>query len=121
MVKNNSGAGFHDRNSKNSNGIKPLRIGHSLVRTHPESGRKALYVNPGFTIGIEGLAETEGAALLEELFGHNDDARFQYRHVWRQHDLVFWDNRCVMHQATGYDPSHTRHMLRTTVKGDRPF
>ncbi len=96
-------------------------VSHPVVRTHPESGRKALYVNPGFTIGIEGLAETEGAALLEELFGHNDDARFQYRHVWRQHDLVFWDNRCVMHQATGYDPSHTRHMLRTTVKGDRPF
>jgi len=96
-------------------------VSHPVVRTHPESGRKALYVNPGFTIGIEGLAETEGAALLEELFGHNDDARFQYRHVWRQHDLVFWDNRCIMHQATGYDPSHTRHMLRTTVKGDRPF
>ncbi len=95
-------------------------VSHPVVRTHPESGRKALYVNPGFTIGIEGLTETEGAALLEELFGRNDDARFQYRHVWRQHDLVFWDNRCVMHQATGYDRAHTRHMLRTTVKGDRP-
>ena len=99
---------------------KIREVSHPVVRTHPESGRKALYVNPGFTVGIEGLAETDGAALLAELFDHIDDARFQYRHVWRQRDLVFWDNRCVMHHATDYDPVHTRHMLRTTVKGDRP-
>ncbi len=99
---------------------KLREVSHPVVRTHPESGRKALYVNPGFTIGIEGLTEIDGAALLAELFEHNDDARIQFRHVWRQRDLVFWDNRCVMHQATDYDPVHTRHMLRTTVKGDRP-
>ena len=95
-------------------------VSHPVVRTHPETGRKALYVNPGFTVGIEGLAESDGAALLADLFDHIADARFQYRHIWRQRDLVFWDNRCVMHQATDYDPVHTRHMLRTTVKGDRP-
>ena len=95
-------------------------VTHPVVRSHPETGRKALYVNPGFTIAIEGMADAEGAALLAELFDHMDDPAFHYRHVWRQRDLVFWDNRCVMHRATDYDPVHTRHMLRTTVKGDRP-
>ena len=96
-------------------------VTHPVVRSHPETGRKALYVNPGFTVGIEGMAEADGAALLAALFDHMDDPAFHYRHVWRQRDLVFWDNRCVMHRATDYDPVHTRHMLRTTVKGDRPF
>ena len=93
-------------------------VSHPVVRTHPETGRKALYVNPGFTVAIEECAGAD--ALLGELLDHIDDARFQYRHVWRQRDLVFWDNRCVIHQATDYDPVQTRHMLRTTVKGDRP-
>ena len=96
-------------------------VAHPVVRTHPETGRKALYVNPGFTIGIDGMAESESTALLTQLFGHMDDPAFHYRHVWRPRDLVFWDNRCVMHRATDYDPDHTRHMLRTTVAGDRPF
>ena len=96
-------------------------VAHPVVRTHPETGRKALYVNPGFTIGIDGMAESESTALLTQLFGHTDDPAFHYRHVWRPRDLVFWDNRCVMHRATDYDPDHTRHMLRTTVAGDRPF
>jgi len=93
---------------------------HPMVRTHPETGRKALYVNPGFTYKVEGMAEAEGQVLLEELFAHSTQPRFQYRHVWKSHDLVFWDNRCAMHHATTYDPRHIRHMQRTTVKGDRP-
>jgi taurine dioxygenase len=95
-------------------------VSHPIVRRHPESGRKALYVNRGFTVEIEGLPGPEGEALLAELLDHVEAPRFQYRHPWRRGDLVFWDNRCVMHQATAYDPSHTRLMWRTTVKGDRP-
>jgi taurine dioxygenase len=96
-------------------------VSHPVVRTHPESGRKALFVNPGFTVRIEGLPEDEGAALLDELIEHATRPDFQYRHVWRPHDLVFWDNRCAMHHATLYDRQYARHMHRTTVKGDRPF
>lgn len=94
---------------------------HPVVRTHPETGRKALYVNPGFTVRIEGLPENEAAALLDELIEHATKPEFQYRHVWQPHDLVLWDNRCAMHHATPYDPQFARHMHRTTVKGDRPF
>jgi len=94
---------------------------HPVVRTHPETGRKALYVNPGFTVRIEGLPEREAADLLDELIAHTAKPAFQYRHVWQPHDLVFWDNRCAMHHATTYDRQYARHMHRTTVKGDRPF
>ena len=90
------------------------------MRTHPETGRKALYVNPGFTYKVEGIDDAAGMALLEELFAHSTQERFLYRHVWKPHDLVFWDNRCAMHHATTYDPRYIRHMQRTTVKGDRP-
>ena len=95
-------------------------LSHPVVRRHPESGRKALYVNRGFTVGIDGLPAPEGEALLAELLDHVEAPRFQYRHVWRRGDLVFWDNRSVMHQASAYDPGHTRLMWRTTVKGERP-
>lgn len=94
---------------------------HPVVRTHPETGRQALYVNPGFTVRLVGLPEDEGAALLDELLVQASKPEFQFRHVWQPHDLVFWDNRCTMHHATPYDTQYSRHMHRTTVKGDRPF
>ncbi len=93
---------------------------HPIVRTHPETGRKALYVSPGLTIGIAGMDEEESGALLDELHEHSTRPEFVYRHRWRRHDVLFWDNRCTMHVVTGYDPKYTRHMHRTTVKGDRP-
>lgn len=96
-------------------------VTHPVVRTHPETGRKALYVNPGFTVRLVGLPGDEGAALLDELLVHASRPEFQFRHVWQPHDLVFWDNRCTMHHATTYDTQYTRHMHRTTVKGDRPY
>lgn len=96
-------------------------VTHPVVRTHPETGRKALYVNPGFTVRLEGLPEDEAATLLDELLDQVSKPAFQFRHIWQPHDLVFWDNRCTMHHATPYDPQFTRHMHRTTVKGDRPF
>lgn len=96
-------------------------VSHPLVRTHPETGRKALYVSPGLTVGIDGMDEAAGAALLKRLNKHATQPAFVYRHRWRAHDVLFWDNRRTIHLATGYDPTHTRHMHRTTIKGDRPL
>ena len=90
---------------------------HPLVRTHPNTGRKALYVSPSLVAGIDGMDNAEGQALLQELNEHATQPRFVYRHVWRLHDIVFWDNRCTLHQATAFDPQYTRHMHRTTIRG----
>jgi taurine dioxygenase len=94
---------------------------HPVVRTHPETKRKALYVSPGFTVGIEGLAKNESDALLSELFAYATSESVIYRHIWKPHDAVLWDNRCLMHHATTYPPQYTRHMHRTTIGGTRPF
>lgn len=93
---------------------------HPAVRTHPETGRKALFVNEGFAIGIAGMAQIEGRALLDKLFSHSVQPANIYRHGWQAGDLVMWDNRCTMHRATEYDLRHVRAMHRTTVQGDRP-
>lgn len=99
--------------------VKPVT--HPVVRTHPETGRKALFVSEHFTTRIVGLPEDESRALLDELFALSTRAALQYRHVWRDGDMVFWDNRSVMHLAAG-TPSHLRRKLyRTTVEGDTPF
>jgi alpha-ketoglutarate-dependent taurine dioxygenase len=93
-----------------------------LVRTHPVTGRKVLYVSPRFTIGIEGLPVTEADALLDILFAHQIRPEFIYRHKWRDGDLVMWDNRSVIHRATGgFTYPDIRTMHRTVVAGDRPF
>lgn len=94
---------------------------HPVVRTHAESGRKALYVNPGFTDAIVGLDEEASADLLDTLFSYATDPSVVYRHVWKPRDLVFWDNRCLMHHATPYPEGSIRHMLRTTVSGTVPI
>lgn len=97
-------------------------VEHPMVRTHPVTGRKALYVNPGFTRGIVGMPREESQPILELLFRHSMRPEFVYRHKWRVHDLVFWDNRCTMHYALAdYDFSVRRHMHRTTVAGDAPY
>ncbi len=93
---------------------------HPVVRTHPETGRKVLFVNEGFTVGIVGMPEAEGKALLERLFEHSVQPGHVYRHRWQAGDLVMWDNRCTMHRATEYDLRYARAMHRTTVQGDRP-
>ncbi len=94
---------------------------HPLVRTHLETGRKALYLGGKLLKYVVGLEEAESDALLAELYAHCDDDAFIYRHKWHQGDLVFWDNRCTMHFAQPYDSQrYTRHMHRTTVMGDRP-
>lgn len=97
-------------------------VWHPVIRTHPETGRKALFINPGHTTRIEGLDETENEALLEALFAHSLRPAHVYRHKWRVGDTVIWDNRRVMHQAETYDMSrYTRHMHRTCIHGERPF
>ena len=94
---------------------------HPVVRTHPETGRKALFVSEHFTTRIVDQPKEEGDALLAELFAHSVRPEFIYRHQWRPHDLVFWDNRSLMHLAAG-TPDHLRRRLnRTTVVGDAPF
>lgn len=94
---------------------------HPIVRTHPENGRKALFVSEHFTTRIVGITEDESRALLDELFTHTSRAELVYRHLWQPHDMVFWDNRSVTHLAAG-TPDHLRRKLyRTTIEGDAPF
>ena len=96
---------------------------HPAIRTHPESGRKALYVSPGFALKFDGMTEEESQPILKFLYEHSVDPRFVYRHKWQANDIVFWDNRSLMHNAVqDYDlEKHRRHMHRTTVSGDEPF
>jgi taurine dioxygenase len=93
-----------------------------IVRTHPVTGRNALYVSPRFTIGIEGMDEADADEILDTLFAHQVRPEFVYRHRWQNRDLVMWDNRAVIHQATGgYTYPDIRTMHRTVVAGDKPF
>ena len=93
-------------------------VDHPLVRIHPVTGRKSLYCSPRFTVGIVGIDEAEGDALLDELIAHSIKPEFRYSHHWRDSDVVMWDNRCVNHRATGgYEYPDTRHLYRTTVEG----
>jgi taurine dioxygenase len=94
---------------------------HPLVRTHPATGRKALYVNRLMTIGIEGLPEAESDALLSVLFEHQENPVFVYEHVWRVNDLLMWDNRCALHARTDFSNDERRLMRRVTVLGERPI
>lgn len=97
-------------------------VTHPVVRTHPETGRKSLFVDPDSVTRILGVSDEESAELLTFLFAHIEDARFVYRHAWQQGDLAVWDNRCLMHCATSYDDSsEIRLMFRTQTQGDRPF
>jgi taurine dioxygenase len=93
---------------------------HPLVRTHPVTGRKALYVSPVYTTGIEGLTVEESQAILGFIFKHMVQDDFVYRHRWRPGMVLMWDNRCTAHFAEGGYDGHLRVMHRTTVAGERP-
>jgi taurine dioxygenase len=94
---------------------------HPVVRTHPETGRKGLFVNENFTTHILDVPEDESRQILTELYAHSAKPEFIYRHQWQPNDMVFWDNRALIHLATGC-PSHLRRrMHRTTIQGDVPF
>jgi taurine dioxygenase len=91
---------------------------HPIARRHPETGRTALFVSPGYTIGIDGMPDGEAQALLKELFEHQGRDEFVYRHRWQPGMLVMWDNRCLVHAATGGYQGHRRLLHRITV-GER--
>ena len=93
---------------------------HPVVRTHPETGRKALFVNANFTTGIEELKKAEGKALLEFLYRHTETPEFHCRFHWQPKSIAFWDNRCTQHRALWDYFPQTRHGYRVTVSGDRP-
>jgi len=93
-----------------------------LVRCHPETGRDALYINPMRCEAVEGMSEEEGDALLDALYAHCDQERFRYSHRWRPADMLIWDNRAALHQATPIRvASERRYMHRIMLKGDAPI
>ncbi len=90
---------------------------HPIVRTHPETGRRGLYFDPGKILRIEGLEEAESDALIEELTGRMIQPEGEYRHRWRRGDVVIWDNRCSYHKAAGdYPPEEDRIHWRVSIK-----
>jgi taurine dioxygenase len=91
---------------------------HPLARPHTETGRVALFVSPGYTIGIDGMPEDEARDILLELYRHQAKPEYVYRHKWSEGMLIMWDNRCVIHAATGGYEGHRRLLHRITV-GDR--
>lgn len=96
-------------------------VSHPIVRTHPENGRKALFVSEGFTTHIVGIPEDESRAILEAIYAHSVRPENVLRHKWQENDMVFWDNRSLIHLAGG-TPDHLRRRLhRTTIQGDAPF
>ena len=89
-----------------------------LVVQHPDNKRAALYLNTGRMEGIEGMEEDEAYKLIEELYSHATQPKYEYRHKWRVGDMVIWDNRAVMHQANAdYDPNEYRYLYRVMLKG----
>ena len=99
---------------------KELVSEHPVVRTHPETGRKSLYVNFGHTARFAGMSEEESAPLLSYLFAHQVKPEFTCRLSWQVGDIAFWDNRCVLHNPVNDYHGHKRLMHRVTLKGDRP-
>jgi taurine dioxygenase len=90
-----------------------------IVRTHPDTKRKALYVNRLMTRSIDGLGEAEGDLLLRQLFAHIEQDQFIYAHQWRVDDLVLWDNRCTLHARTDFSNQERRTLRRVVVAGER--
>ncbi len=93
---------------------------HPAVRTHPATGRKALYVNRLMTREIEGLSRDESEAILQQLFDHQEQPKFAYEHVWRPSDIVMWDNRCTLHARSDFSAGERRLLRRVTVLGEKP-
>ncbi|MCQ9425349.1 TauD/TfdA family dioxygenase [Pseudomonas sp. LJDD11] len=98
-----------------------VEVAHPVVRTHPENGRKALFVSENFTTHIVGVPEDESRQILAEVYAHSTRPENVYRHQWQDNDMVFWDNRSLIHLATGC-PAHLRRRLhRTTIQGTAPY
>jgi taurine dioxygenase len=112
---------YRDAHSDELRALTP-DVQHPIVRTHPVTGRKVLFVSLRFTIGIADMDEKEGAALLDELLAHQENPEFTYHHKWKKGDLMMWDNRCTNHRACGevVQFPDVRRLHRTTVLGDVP-
>lgn len=94
---------------------------HPIVRTHPVTGRKALYVNRLMTLFIEDMAAEESEDLLMQLFAHQEQKSFVYEHVWTPGDVVVWDNRCTLHARTDFSAAERRLLRRVTIMGEKPL
>ena len=110
---------YSDRGMDDHGRTYPQAV-HPVIRTHPETRRKAIYVNRTFTTRINELSETESQAMLGHLFDHCERIDFQIRYRWAVNDVAFWDNRCAMHRAIWDYWPRERKGRRVTVKGDRP-
>ena len=99
---------------------KELFAEHPVVRTHPETGRKSLYVNFGHTARFAGMTDDESAPLLNFLFTHQSKPEFTCRFAWQAGDIALWDNRCVLHHPVNDYHGYKRLMHRVTLKGERP-
>jgi taurine dioxygenase len=95
-------------------------VWHPMVRRHPESGRKSLFISSIYNDAVEGMGEEESRRLIEDLSAFAAQPKYMYRHVWEPHDLLMWDNRCTVHAVTPYDPHERRVMHRTTIVGNEP-
>ena len=103
--------------------VKPeegVSFAHPVARTHPATGRKALYVNRLMTHSIEGMPRDESERLLSLMFETIERQDFIYEHRWRVGDLVLWDNRCSLHARRDFDPAENRWLRRVTIQGERP-
>jgi alpha-ketoglutarate-dependent taurine dioxygenase len=95
---------------------------HPIVRRNPDNGRTGLYLSPNRVTGIDGMAEEAAFRLLADLFAHATQPKYLYRHKWRQGDMVLWDNRSVLHQATtDYDMEEYRYLYRVLLGGEAPI
>ena len=111
---------YQNKNEVDMNKEYPSAI-HPIIRTHPETEKKAIYVNKFFTTRIEGLADQESKLILDYLFTHIEKTEFQIRYKWNKNDMAFWDNRCTIHKALwDYFPNE-RKGRRVTIKGSVPY
>ena len=109
-----------DNEAKMSDGGQVTHFAHPMARTHPVTGRKALYVNRLMTREIVGMDAGESRDLLNILYDHLENPQFIYEHSWQKGDVVIWDNRCLTHARRDFPLSETRIMKRLTIKGERP-
>ena len=96
-------------------------VTHPIVRTHPVTHRKSIYVNTLFTLGIEDMPASEAKPLLKKLFATATKPEYQCRFKWHKHSIAFWDNRAAQHYAAADYYPHERIMERVTIKGDKPY
>jgi taurine dioxygenase len=101
--------------------LRSMSAEHPVIRTHPETGRKGLFVNSHFTASIKGMKSAESAALLNFLYRHIELPDFTCRFRWQNNSVAMWDNRCTQHRAVGDNRAAERRLERVTINGDRPL